>query len=140
MAERGGVGRRAGLVLIAAFLAACGRPRPFVVPTPWRDLVIEQAAADTIAVGMTRDDVARTLGQARAAGAVSEAGAPWGPGLYAVHCDPSGTPDWMNSTWIYLIEGGPEAPAPAKERYLFVTMRDGVVTRTSQGHVVIWGM
>jgi hypothetical protein len=113
------------------------RPRSIVFPTPWRDAPVSQEAADAIKAGMSREQVVALAGNPRAGGGVSEAPSPpFGPGKYSVaSASPFGQPDWMNSTWIYVVSGDASGPG---ERYLFVEVKDGVVARAYQGGVASW--
>jgi len=136
--------KRACLTSLVGLVAvACARnPPPLVLVAPWRERPIQESVADAVRPGMSSSDLIRLAGQAPAAGGVSPVPSQrFGAEAYSVHCDIAQTPDWPNSTWIYLITPAtPSAPEEGFGRCLFVRMKDGVVVKAYKGRVVIWSM
>jgi hypothetical protein len=128
---------------VAVLLLWCGcAARVASVDLPPRDHPIEPTAADGVRPGMTAEEVARVAGPARVFGAgVSPiADHPWGADMYHVCWDPGQEHDRANGTWLYPIQGSAGSRDAASDRYLFVEMNGGVVSKAYRGRIGSWSM
>ena len=129
-------------VLGAALLVSwCGcSTRVLDLDLSFRGHPIESTVADGVRGGMTAEQVVLLAGEAEIVGAGVHRidDHPWGVDTYHVFWDRGQTHDRANGTWLYAIRspvGSGEAP---NDRYLFVEMNAGVVSRAYQGRIGAW--
>jgi hypothetical protein len=107
-----------------------------------RENPIEAAVADALQVGMTLEEVWRTAGEPPVFGAsvtpLSDADQP--PDAYRVFWDQGQDHDPSQGTSLYPIRSEPGAPDRYSQRYLFVDMENGVVSKVYQGRIGMWVM
>jgi hypothetical protein len=130
-------------MLGVALLAWCGcSTRVLNLDLPPRAHPIESAVADAVRSGMTAEQVVLLAGEAELVGAgVHPVGNhPRGVDTYHVFWDPGQTHDQANGTWLYAIRSSAGSAESANERYLFVEMNSGVVSKAYQGGIGSWSM
>jgi hypothetical protein len=144
----GGVRRRGenaawGMLGVALLALWCGcSTRVLNLDLPPRAHPIEPAVADAVRAGMTAEQIVLLAGEAELVGAgVRPVGNhPWGADVYHVFWDRGETHDRANGTWLYAIRSAAGPAESANERYLFVEMNAGVVSKAYQGRIGSWSM
>jgi hypothetical protein len=138
------------MLLLGLLWSCCGcasrtssLPASFKLRWYPRENPIEAAVADALLVGMTLEEVRRTAGEPPVFGAsvtpLSDADRRE-PDVYRVFWDQAQRHDPAQGTSLFPIRSEPSAADRYSQRYLFVDMEDGVVSKVYQGRIGMWVM
>ncbi len=148
---RQAVGRAVSEMLLLGLLwCSCGcaartpsLPASFKLRWYPRENPIEAAVADALHAGMTLQEVRGTVGEPPVFGASvtrSSDADQSEPDVYHVFWDQAQQHDPAQGTSLYPIRSEPSAPDRYSQRYLFVDMENGVVSKVYQGRIGMWVM